>query len=120
MGAILDHLIQDHGASLAQAKAVLKVWELRPIEQNGEVVGELMLQENEVHFALDQRFRKRMGRGKLLRKVLDGLLAEKVFLVTRLFKHDKGGDTLVRFMGFRLTHEDARFRYYWMDKDTRR
>jgi hypothetical protein len=118
MGAILDHFIKDHGLTMAQAKAALQPWTVRPIECQGKQVGELMIQNNEVHFALNEDFRKVMGRGKLLRKVLDDLLEEYGFIVTRLFLNDKY-KPLIERMGFKETHADASYRYFWLDKETR-
>jgi hypothetical protein len=118
MGAILDHFIKDHGLTMAQAKAALQPWTVSPIEYQGKQVGELMMQNNEVHFALNEDFRKVMGRGKLLRKVLDDLLEEYGFVVTRLFINDRY-KPLIERMGFKETHADASYQYFWLDKETR-
>lgn len=118
MGTILRHLMNDRGASLAEAKNTLAKWELRKIRFGERDVGEIMLQENEIHFALEPTYRRVMGRGKLLSRFLDELIEEKQFLVTRLFKNDPVAP-LVKFMGFRLTHQDNECEYYWMDKETR-
>lgn len=103
--------MEDQGASLAEAKAALKGWELRPF-----ALGELMLKENEVHFALDKSKRRVLGRLGVLEQVTKELLAEKKFLVTRLFKHDKHRRREIEFMGFRHTHSDEQYDYFWMDE----
>lgn len=118
MGAILEHLIKDHGASMAEAKMALTAWQIEPITRNGQPIGELMLRENEVHFALDAPYRKVLGRKDLMRDTLDRLFETRDFLVTRLFKHDKL-NTLVLFMGFEHTHSDQMYNYYWMNKESR-
>jgi hypothetical protein len=117
MGAILDHLVREVGLTLAEAKDELVNWEIRPIESQGKQVGELMIQNNEVHFALNKEFRRRMGRGKLMRSVVDGLVREKGFIVTKLFPHDPL-QRLIERMGFRKTHSDSSFQYFWLDKET--
>jgi len=118
MGAILDHLIQDHGATQVEAEAALKGWHIQPIVDNGRDVGEIMLKENEVHVALIPEKRLRLGRAKLIKRVLDELLMEREFLVTRLFLHDQLHRLLV-FIGFRQIRTDGKYRYYWMDEETR-
>lgn len=117
MSVILEHLIKDHGATMAQAKAALRDWNIEPLEYRGKQVGELMRKENEVHFALSVDNRLKLGRVRLMRETLQKLLEQHGFLVTRMFKGDKF-IALVRFMGFRKTHDDAKFEYYWLDKET--
>lgn len=114
MGAILDHLIKEHGATMAEAKAALSGWELRPIENNGVVIGEIMLSENEVHMALNYSEQKKTGRRGLLYKYINALLDEKGFLVTRLFKGDPYKRKIER-LGFTLTHSDSSYDYFWMN-----
>lgn len=111
MGAILQHLMEDHGASMAEAKAALRDWEVRPFE-----LGEIMLRENEIHFALDKDKRRVLGRLDALARLTRELLTEKGFLVTRLFPHDKKRRREVEFMGFRHTHSDEQYDYFWMDE----
>lgn len=115
MGPILQHLMEDHGASMAEAKAALQKWEIRQF-----ALGELMLMENEVHFALHKDKRRVLGRLDELERVTTELLAEKGFLVTRLFKHDKPRRREVEFMGFKWTHADSDYDYFWMDQPFRR
>lgn len=118
MSAILDHLTQDHGATLAEAKAALRDWRIQPLMWRGRQVGELMLKHNEVHIALDAPYRLQMGRRTLISTVLDDLLARHEFLVTRLFKRDKL-KPLLEFMGFREIRTDEHYHYFWLDKETR-
>ncbi|HYN54414.1 MAG TPA: hypothetical protein VES38_06890 [Methylotenera sp.] len=118
MSLILDHLVEDHGFTLDEAKFSLIGWELRPMMQDKRQVGEIMIQNNEAHFALDKSFRKRMGRGKLFGRLLDDLLSEKGFIVTKLFINDKM-KALIELMGFRKIRTDGEFDYFWLDEETR-
>lgn len=114
MGIILEHLIKDHGITMEQAKIALKGWDIRPIEKKGVQMGELMIKNNEVHFALNHEFRKRMGRVQLLKKVLDDLLREKTFIVTKLYPHS-AEVPLIKAFGFTKTSSDGTYDYYWLN-----
>lgn len=115
MAAILDHLINDHSATIQEAKVALAKWEIRPIESNGVEVGQIMLQQNEIHVALDPSFRKQIGRHHLLKNTIDSLLEEKGFLVTKLDKKSVYKKQIMR-MGFVQTREDADYDYFWLNK----
>jgi hypothetical protein len=115
MGAILDHLIIEQGATLEQAKKALQSWEVRAFEYNGEQVGEIMLKENEVHVALDKEQRLKIGRKDMLKNALADLLKEKEFLVTKLFKNDRYRKQIER-IGFAYTHSDVIYDYFWMNR----
>jgi hypothetical protein len=117
MGAILEHLIKDHGATMAEAKAALKPWVIKPLMQDGKQVGEFMMLNNEIHFALDATQRLKIGRHNLIKLIVKELLAEHEFLVTRLFKNDKL-KKFIEMMGFKKTHEDAKYDYFWLDQET--
>lgn len=117
MSIIFEHLIEDHHATPVEAKLALRAWEIKPIEHNGEIVGEVMMQNNEVHFALAKHKRKKMGRVQLMKKVLGDLLSTREFLVTRLFKNDEASKKLIEFFGFKQIKEDAEFNYFWLDKE---
>jgi hypothetical protein len=116
MGAILDHLIKDHGATMEEAKIALLGWELRPIENDGVQVGEIMLKENEVHMAMDKLERNRSGRRALLYGYINALLKERGFLVTRLFRNDKY-KTKIERLGFKQTHSDGQYDYFWLNAE---
>lgn len=115
MGAILNHLIKDHGATMQEAKFALAKWDIRPIESNGVEVGQIMLQQNEIHVALEPSFRKQVGRHNLLKNTIDSLLDEKGFLVTKLDKKSAYKKQIMR-MGFVQTREDAEYEYFWLNK----
>lgn len=115
MSAILDHLINDHHATMAEAKAAMVGWDLIPIEHDGIKVGEVMMMNNEVHMALYPSERNKAGRRGLLYKYVNKLLDEKGFLVTRLFKNDKYRRK-IEAIGFLLTHSDSQFDYFWLNK----
>ena len=118
MSVILEHLTKEQGFTLAEAKEALRQWQIIPIEQGDKQVGEIMIQQNEVHFALEKGSRLKLGRRKLMKDALDNLLASRDFLVTKLYKGDKF-KSLIEFMGFRKTHEAAGVEYFWLDKETR-
>jgi hypothetical protein len=117
MGVILNHLIKDHGATMAQAKAALTPWKVEPIVYQGKQVGEYMMQNNEIHIALNDEYRLKLGRHNLLKHMLKTLLVKHEFLVTRLFKNDKLKE-FIEMMGFTKTHEDAKYIYFWLDSET--
>ena len=114
MGAILDHLMKEHGATMAEAKAALNGWEIRPIENNGVQVGEMIVKENEVHVALDFKHRLKLGRKNILKNTLDPLLKEKGFLVTKLMKNCKYRSQIEK-IGFVFTKSDDNYNYFWMN-----
>ena len=114
MSAILQHLIKDHGVTLEQAKVALKGWEMRPIKTKALQVGEVMIKNNEIHFALERKFRLKMGRLHLMREFLSTLLAEKGFLVTKVIPSTKEA-AIVKMMGFTRTFSSGPYEYYWMN-----
>jgi hypothetical protein len=118
MSVIIEHLIKDHGFTLEEAKFSLIGWEIRPMMRDETQVGEIMIQNNEMHFALDKSFRKRMGRGKYFNRLLDELLKEKGFIVTKLWVNDKM-TKLIELMGFKKIRTDGEFNYFWLDEETR-
>jgi hypothetical protein len=115
MSAILEHLVKDVGVTVEQAKAAMAAWEIRPMVFRGVQVGELMIKNNEVHFALNPECRKVMGRKQLMFEVVTSLLSEKKFLVTRLFKNAKEA-ALVEAFGFAKIRSDDNYDYYWMNE----
>jgi hypothetical protein len=115
MSIVLEHLVKEQGFTIEQAKYALMGWELRPIKRGGLQMGELMIKNNEVHFALKEDARRVMGRVQLLRRVLGELLEEKGFIVTKLYPHSKEA-ALVKAFGFTKTSSDGTYDYYWMDK----
>lgn len=115
MSVILEHLINDHKATLAQAKAALVGWDIRPVLNGEYQVGEVMLKENEIHVAIYPQYQLKLGRGKLLNETLDALLKEKGFLVTKLIKNDRYRKQIER-MGFAFTHGDEKYDYFWMNE----
>jgi hypothetical protein len=118
-GVILQHLVKDHGFTMDEAKFSLIGWEIRPLMQGDTQVGELMIQNNEVHIALHESFRKRIGRVQFMRKQISSLLAEKGFVVTKLFANDTKMKPLLELMGFRKTNTDGEFDYFWLDEETK-
>lgn len=117
MGAILDHLIKDHGATLEQAKVALKDWDIKELVACDRVIGEYMTKRNEIHFALLPECKGLLGRRAWIKDVLSRLLTEHDFLVTKLFHGDKQR-RLIEFFGFKHTHSDAKYHYFWLDMET--
>jgi len=115
MSAIRESLIEQ-GFTREQIAATLRHWKIRPLVSNGAQVGEIMMQNNEVHFALNKEYRLKMGRHNLMRRTLRELVDEKGFLVTRLFKGDRH-KRFVEFMGFRKIAEDAETETFWLDEE---
>jgi hypothetical protein len=117
-GVILQHLIKDHGFTMEEAKFSLMSWEIRPMIKDGTQVGEIMIQNNEMHFALNESFRKRMGRGKFFKRLLNELAQEKGFIVTKLYANDSKMKPLLELMGFKKTNTDEEYDYFWFDEET--
>lgn len=116
MGAILDHLVRERGAEEKRALKALKGWDIRPIVMGNTQIGEIMVLNNEVHFALNPDFRLTMGRVRLLRKVFTELFDEFDFLITKMFRGDRYIE-LVTWFGFQKIKEDDTFEYFWMNKE---
>lgn len=118
MGVIRRSLVKENGVNPEVANAVLSEWDIKPIIYQGVEVGEYMMQKKEIHFAINEDRRLKLGRRGLIKKVLSELLEEHDFLVTKLFKNMKKDRRLIEFFGFRHTHSDAEFDYFWLDKET--
>lgn len=117
MGTIIEHLMNDHGVTMEQAKAALKGWDVKPLIMNGHAVGEYMVKNNEAHIAIDKRFRKLLGRRGWREQGVKQILDGRDFLVTKLFHGDKYRK-LIEFIGFKFTHADAKYDYFWLDSET--
>ncbi|MBL8506264.1 MAG: hypothetical protein JNJ51_07900 [Methylobacillus glycogenes] len=115
MSAIADSLVLEQGYTLEQVKLGLKDWDIQPIHVGGRQVGEIMLRNNELHVAIVKGERLRLGKCRLISDTLTKLLAEKGFLVTRLFKGDKHR-RLIEGLGFVHTHSDEDTDYFWMNE----
>lgn len=83
----------------------------------GAEIGEYMAKGNEIHFALYPSSRLKLGRTRMMKTVILGLIEKYGFLVTRLYRHDKNKRLVERF-GFRQTHQDEQYVYYWLDEET--
>lgn len=117
MSAIYESLIEQ-GFTREQARLALIGWEIVPIMQGDKQVGEIMLRNNEAHFAISREHRMKTGRLDLISKTLDKLLETRPFIVTKLFLGDRN-KKLIERIGFRRTHMDDKFEYYWLDEETR-
>ena len=115
MSAIESFLLEQ-GYSKEQVRMTLKDWKIEPIMHGAHQVGEIMMQNNEAHFAIDKTFRLKMGRGKLLNRYLKKLVDEHGFIVTKLFKGDEN-KRLIEFMGFRQINADDKTETFWLDEE---
>ena len=86
LGPWLEHLVEDEGMSLGQAREVLASWEKLPyIDPEHGHMATLLKNKKEVHFAAYRRFRKH-GHINTARLTgfLQPILDKEVFLVTKL------------------------------------
>jgi hypothetical protein len=118
MGVIQDYLVKEEGFTLEQVKLALTQWRVEPMMHKGVQIGETMMQNNEIHFALNKEFRGVIGRKAMLHDVVDGLIDKHGFLVTKLYKNDKH-KRLIALFGFKKTHEDEQHEYFWLDRETK-
>jgi uncharacterized protein Yka (UPF0111/DUF47 family) len=114
--SIIETFLLEQGYSKEQVRLTLKAWKLTPMMKGDHQVGEIMMQNNEAHFALDHSFRLKMGRGKYFKQCLKNLVDEHGFIVTKLFKGDKN-KRLIELMGFRQIAEDAKTETFWIDEE---
>lgn len=118
MKEIQDYLINEERLSMEQVKLALLKWKVEPLIYRGVQIGETMMQNNEIHFALNKQFRKIVGRKEMMHEVVNALIDKHGFLVTKLYKKDKY-KKLIELFGFKKTHEDELHEYFWLDKDTK-
>lgn len=118
MNDIRDYLVNEENLTIEQVKLALSQWIVEPIMHNGVKIGETMMQNNEIHFALGKDYRLVIGRKKLIDEVINALLEKHGFLVTKLHKNDKL-KRLIELFGFKKTHEDEQYEYFWLDKETK-
>lgn len=86
MGPWIEHLMDDEGLSLSDARAVLAGWEAIPyIDQKHGHMATLMKRNREVHFAVFKKYRLRHHINVTrIKKFLQPILDSNVFLVTKL------------------------------------
>lgn len=118
MNEIKDYLINEEHFRVDQVKYALSKWDVKPLMFGDVQIGETMMQNNEIHFALNKSFRKLIGRKKMMHDVVDGLIEQHGFLVTKLYKNDKNKG-LIELFGFKKTHEDKIYEYFWLDRETK-
>jgi len=117
MQTILNHLIKEHHIERDRALKAVEGWDFIDMELNGVKYGELMVQNNEVHFALVEDKRLKLGKKQLMKSVFNDLFKDRDFLVTALFKGDKKRTKLIEFFGFTKTHSDDQRNYFWLNKE---
>lgn len=107
LGPWLEHLVQDEGFSLEQAREGLNKWVAIPyVDPKHGHMATLIKRNREVHFAIYRRFRHRSHvTSRRIAEFLQPILDENVFLVTRI---DKPEDALfIEHIGFEELGVDA-------------
>jgi hypothetical protein len=89
-------------------------WTTRPIVVDGVRYGDVMMQGNEIHVAVDPEHRRRDWSRRIARTFFTELLDEFKFLVTRSIPGDDT-EPFIRRLGFVQTNEDSQFRYWWLN-----
>lgn len=118
MGIIEDYLVNEERFTMEQVKIALTQWKVEPMMHKGVQIGETMMQNNEIHFALNKEFRGVIGRKSMMHAVVDELINKHGFLVTKLYKNAKH-KKLIELFGFKKTHEDEQYEYFWLDRKTK-
>lgn len=86
MGPWFEHLIEDEGLDLAEARNTLKDWQAFPfIDPKYGHMATLIKRNKEVHFAAYRRYRqKAQVTSRRIAAFLQPLLDKEIFLVTKL------------------------------------
>ena len=100
LGPWLEHLVEDEGLSLGDARNVLMGWQTLPYvdDQRGHMAT-LIKRNKEVHFAIFRKYR-RAGQvtSKRIKSFLQPLLDKEVFLVTKVAPDED--DRFIKHLGF--------------------
>lgn len=86
MGPWMEHLVQDEGMTIAQARETLSGWEAIPfIDPKHGHMATLIKRNREVHFAIYRRFRRKAQvTSRRIAEFLQPLLDKNIFLVTKI------------------------------------
>jgi len=89
-GPWLEHLVEDENLSYEQAMAALNEWQLIPInDKDGNHLATLLKKNKEIHLAIFRRYRhKGKVTLKRIREILEPMLNEEIFLVTKVGRED--------------------------------
>lgn len=117
MNAIIRHLVEEHGYNQENAEAAMEGWDILPIESGETVVGHLAKQGSEIHTVLFPEYRGTAKNRAVIRQY-HKLIAECVFLTTRIPLNDTADIPITEGVGFREVRRDGAFIYYWMDGST--
>ena len=100
LGPWLEHLVEDNGMTLADARAALAEWEAIPyVDERHGHMATLIKKNKEVHFAGYRRFRGRSHiNRRRLAEFLQPILDKEHFLVTKVF--DGEDDAFILHLGF--------------------
>lgn len=100
MGPWMEHLVQDEGMTIAQARETLSGWEAIPfIDPKHGHMATLIKRNREVHFAIYRRFRRKAQvTSRRIADFLQPLLDKNIFLVTKVAKEDSA--RFIEHLGF--------------------
>jgi hypothetical protein len=111
---VLGQMRQDaRGLSDEQLLDILQVWELIPVEQDGEVKAVGLVNGTEFHCHLEPGFR--LSRTQM-REFLRPLLQRHGYLTTRVAHGDQANQRFNRVFGFSKTWADDEFQYFILTK----
>lgn len=99
-GPWIEHLTQDENLSVAEARDVLRNYEVIPyVDPKHGHMGTFIKRNKEIHFALYRRFRRpKAEAAQRMREFLQGILEREVFLVTKVAKDDDA--RFIEHLGF--------------------
>lgn len=117
MNAIIRHLAEEHGLSVDAAEESLDGWDIMPIESGETVVGHLAKKGSEIHTVLFPEYRG-TAKNRAVIRLYHKLIAEHVFLTTRIPLSDTEDIPITEGVGFREVRRDDAFIYYWLDSQT--
>jgi hypothetical protein len=99
-GPWLEHLTQDENLTVAEARDVLRHYEVIPyIDPKFGHMGTFIKRNKEIHFALYRRFRRpKVQAAQRMRDFLQEMLTREVFLVTKVAKDEDA--SFIEHLGF--------------------
>jgi hypothetical protein len=99
-GPWLEHLTRDENLTIAEARDVLRHYEVIPyVDEKHGHMGTFIKRNKEIHFALYRRFRRpKPAAAQRMREFLQGMLEREVFLVTKVAKDENA--SFIEHLGF--------------------
>ena len=100
LGPWLEHLVEDEGLSLGDARNVLMGWQALPyMDDRRGHMATLIKRNKEVHFAIFRKYRRvAQVSSKRIASFLQPLLDKEVFLVTKVAPDED--DRFIKHLGF--------------------